>query len=191
MLGYFKSPELTAEAIDPEGWFHTGDIGKFEKGKFLVITDRKKEMFKLSSGKYIAPQVIENKLKESFFIEQAMVVGENEKFVSAIISPNFSFLHDWCARHKIHYDNNKELIQIPDVIKRFQREVNEINKQTGQFEQIKRFRLVAEQWTPNTGELSPTLKLRRRILYENYKDILESIYGQGKSQDMRGVDNGD
>lgn len=188
MMGYFKAPELTAEAIDTEGWFHTGDIGRFEKGKLLVITDRKKEMFKLSSGKYIAPQVIENKLKESFFIEQAMVVGENEKFVSAIISPNFSFLHDWCSRHKIHFNNNKELIQIPEVIKRYQREVNEINKQTGQYEQIKRFRLVAEQWSANTGELSPTLKLRRRILYENYKDILEGIYGEGKSKDMRGMD---
>ena len=99
MLGYYKAPELTAEVIDKDGWFHTGDIGKIEKGKFLVITDRKKEMFKMSSGKYVAPQVIENKLKESFFIEQAMVVGENEKFVSAIISPNFSFLHDWCSRH--------------------------------------------------------------------------------------------
>ena len=188
MQGYYKSPEQTAEAIDTEGWFHTGDIGKFEKGKFLVITDRKKEMFKLSSGKYIAPQVIENKLKESFFIEQVMVVGENEKFASAIVSPNFSFLHDWCSRHKIHFENNQELIQKPEVIKRYQREINEINSQTGQHEQIKRFRLVPDSWSPQTGELSPTLKLRRRVVYEKYSEILESIYGQGKSQDMRGLD---
>ncbi len=188
MQGYYKSPEQTAEAIDTEGWFHTGDIGKFEKGKFLVITDRKKEMFKLSSGKYIAPQVIENKLKESFFIEQVMVVGENEKFASAIVSPNFSFLHDWCSRHKIHFENNQELIQKPEVNKRYQREINEINSQTGQHEQIKRFRLVPDPWSPQTGELSPTLKLRRRVVYEKYSEILESIYGQGKSQDMRGLD---
>ncbi len=188
MQGYFKSPELTAEAIDPEGWFHTGDIGKFERGKFLVITDRKKEMFKLSSGKYIAPQVIENKLKESFFIEQVMVVGENEKFASAIVSPNFSFLHDWCSRHKVHFQNNQELIQMPEVVKRYQREINEINSQTGQHEQIKRFRLVPDQWSPQTGELSPTLKLRRRVVYEKYSDVLEGIYGEGKSQDMRGLD---
>ncbi len=190
MLGYFKSPELTAEVIDSEGWFHTGDIGKFEKGKFLVITDRKKEMFKLSNGKYIAPQVIENKLKESFFVEQAMVVGENEKFVSAIISPNFSFLHDWCSRYKIHYENNMELIKIPDVIARFQKEINSLNKNLGSHEQIKRIRLVSEQWTPQTGELSPTLKLRRRVIYNKYEAILEEIYGHARDNAPRGV-NGD
>lgn len=190
MLGYFKSPELTAEVIDSDGWFHTGDIGKFEKGKFLVITDRKKEMFKLSNGKYIAPQVIENKLKESFFMEQAMVVGENEKFVSAIISPNFSFLHDWCSRYKIHFENNMELIKIPDVIARFQKEINSLNKNLGSHEQIKRIRLVSEQWTPQTGELSPTLKLRRRVIYNKYEAILEEIYGHARDQAPRGV-NGD
>jgi len=190
MLGYYKSPEQTAEAIDADGWFHTGDIGKFEQGKFLVITDRKKEMFKLSNGKYIAPQVIENKLKESFFVEQAMVVGENEKFVSAIISPNFSFVHDWCSRHKIHYENNIELIKIPEVIARFQKEINTLNNQLGSHEKIKRIRLVAEQWTPQTGELSPTLKLRRRVIYDRYEPILEDIYGHSKNQEARGV-NGD
>lgn len=188
MLGYYKAPEATAEAIDSEGWFHTGDIGKFEKGEFLVITDRKKEMFKLSNGKYIAPQVIENKLKESFFIEQVMVVGENEKFVSAIISPNFSFLHDWCSRYKIHYENNKELIKIPDVIARYQKEINVINSQLGSHEKIKRIRLVAEQWSPQTGELSPTLKLRRRVIYQNYDALLEEIYGHAKGQEARGVE---
>jgi len=190
MLGYYKSPEQTAEAIDADGWFHTGDIGKFEQGKFLVITDRKKEMFKLSNGKYIAPQVIENKLKESFFVEQAMVVGENEKYVSAIISPNFSFVHDWCSRHKIHYENNIELIKIPEVIARFQKEINTLNNQLGSHEKIKRIRLVADQWTPQTGELSPTLKLRRRVIYDRYESILEEIYGHPKNQEARGV-NGD
>jgi long-chain acyl-CoA synthetase len=190
MLGYYKAPELTAEVIDSEGWFHTGDIGKLEKGKFLVITDRKKEMFKMSSGKYVAPQVIENKIKESFFIEQVMVVGENEKFVSAIISPNFSFLHDWCARHKVHFENNKELVTLPEVIARYQREINNINNQLGGFDKIKRFRLVPDQWSPQTGELSPTLKLRRRVIYDNYDSLLQEIYRHAKTQDTRGV-NGD
>ena len=119
MMGYYKAPDLTAEMIDKDGWLHTGDIGVIEDGKFLRITDRKKEMFKLSAGKYIAPQVIENKLKESSFIEQAMVIGENEKFASAILSPNFSFLHDWCSIHKIQFRDNNELIELPEVIDRF------------------------------------------------------------------------
>jgi long-chain acyl-CoA synthetase len=142
-------------------------------------------MFKLSNGKYIAPQVIENRIKESFFVEQAMVVGENEKFVSAIISPNFSFLHDWCSRYKIHFDNNMEVVRIPEVIARFQKEINALNKQLGSHEQIKRFRLVADQWTPQSGELSPTLKLRRRVIYDRYEPILEEIYGHAKNLDTK------
>ncbi|NLJ43655.1 MAG: long-chain fatty acid--CoA ligase [Bacteroidales bacterium] len=180
MAGYYKAPELTAEAIDSEGWFHTGDIGIFEEGKFLRITDRKKEIFKLSAGKYIAPQVIENKLKESFFIEQAMVIGENEKFASALISPNFGFLHDWCSKHKIQFRDNSELIELPDVIEQFSREVKEVNKSLGEHEQIKRFRLVTEEWTPQSGELSPTLKLKRNLIAEHYKDIIAEIYFSGE-----------
>lgn len=176
MLGYYKSPELTAEVIDSEGWFHTGDIGTMVEGKYLKITDRKKEIFKLSSGKYIAPQVIENKLKESFFIENAMVIGENEKFASALISPNYEFLHNWAGIHGIRFRDNMELIRKPEVIARFQKEVNEINKTLGQTENVKRFRLVVEEWSPQTGELSPTLKLKRKVLQEHYKDVLNEIY---------------
>ncbi len=176
MMGYYREPELTAEVIDSGGWFHTGDIGRIEDGRFLRITDRKKEMFKLSAGKYISPQVIENKLKESIFIEQAMVIGENEKFASALISPNFTFLHDWCSIHRIQYRDNTDLVEIPEVIERFAREVREINKNLGEFEQIKRFRLVTEEWTPQTGELSPTLKLRRNILTGRYQNIINEIY---------------
>jgi long-chain acyl-CoA synthetase len=176
MMGYYKAPELTARAIDSEGWFHTGDIGILEEGKFLRITDRKKEMFKLSAGKYIAPQVIENKLKESFFIEQAMVIGENEKFASALLSPNFAFLHDWSYEHKIHFQDNSDLIENPEVIERFSREVKEVNKSLGEYEQIKRFRLVNEEWSPQGGELSPTLKLRRNYLMKRYKDLISEIY---------------
>jgi len=180
MMGYYKAPDLTAEMIDKDGWLHTGDIGVLEEGKFLKITDRKKEMFKLSAGKYIAPQVIENKLKESFFIEQAMVIGENQKFASAILSPNFTFLHDWCSIHKIQFRDNGELIELAEVIERFTREVKEVNKSLGEFEQIKRFRLVTEEWSPLTGELSPTLKLKRNYLSKEYKDIIAEIYFNGE-----------
>jgi long-chain acyl-CoA synthetase len=176
MMGYYKEPDQTREVIDSDGWFHTGDIGVLIENKYLKITDRKKEMFKLSSGKYVAPQVIENKLKESFFIEQVMVVGENEKFASAIISPNFTFLHNWCSIHRIQFQDNKDLIQIPQVIERFQKEVTFINKSLGLTEQIKRFRLVGEEWTQQTGELSPTLKLKRKYISDKYRDVIEDIF---------------
>ncbi len=178
MMGYYKAPELTAEVIDKDGYFHTGDIGIIEDGKFLRITDRKKEMFKLSAGKYIAPQPIENRLKESFFIEQAMVIGENEKFASAIISPNFPYLHDWCSLHKIQFRDNNELIEIPEVIERVSREIREINKSLGEHENIKRFRMVTEEWSPQSGELSPTLKLKRNLLAKHYSDIIAEIYSR-------------
>jgi len=176
MMGYYKAPELTSEAIDSEGWFHTGDIGIFEDGIFLRITDRKKEMFKLSAGKYIAPQPIENRLKESFFIEQAMVIGENEKVAAAIISPNFTFLHDWCTIHKVQFRDNAELVRIPEVIERYGREVKDINKTLAEHEQIKKFRLVTDEWSPVTGELSPTLKLKRNVIASKYRDLIEEIY---------------
>ncbi len=182
MMGYYKAPEMTAEVIDENGWFHTGDIGVFEDGKYLKITDRKKEIFKLSGGKYIAPQMIENKLKTSNLIEQVMVIGANEKFASALISPNFPLLHDWCADHKIHYENNKELIKIPEVMEKIQREVNKINKTLGSHEQISRIRLVCEEWTPATGELSPTLKLRRNAVAVKYQHLINDIYSAGKGK---------
>jgi long-chain acyl-CoA synthetase len=180
MLGYYKEPGLTREVIDDEGWLHTGDIGMFVEEKYLKITDRKKEMFKLSSGKYIAPQAIENKLKESMFIEQVMVIGENQKFASAIIAPEFNFLHKWAIIHGIDFRDNVALIQHPKVIARYQRVVNEMNKQLGLTEQIKRFRLVYEEWSPNTGELSPTLKLRRKFIAEKYQKLIEEIFSVQK-----------
>jgi len=183
MKGYYKEPGLTREVIDADGWFHTGDVGMLVDDKYLKITDRKKEIFKLSSGKYIAPQVIENKLKESFFIQQVMVVGENEKFASGIISPNFPFLHEWASRHQIKFTDNEELISRKDVADRFQREVNEVNKSLGEHEKIKRIRLVKDEWSTATGELSPTLKLKRKPLYEKYEAILKEIYSAGKSEE--------
>jgi long-chain acyl-CoA synthetase len=180
MKGYYKAPELTEEVMDKNGWFHTGDIGTFEDGKYLKITDRKKEIFKLSGGKYIAPQMIENKLKTSNLIEQVMVIGANEKFASALISQNFPLLHDWAVEQKIHFENNKSLIQIPEVIEKIRKEVNKINKTLGSHEQILRIRLVCEEWTPASGELSPTLKLRRNMVAVKYQHIIEEIYSVGK-----------
>lgn len=181
MKGYYKSPELTAEVFDEEGWFHTGDIGILEDGIYLKITDRKKEIFKLSGGKYIAPQMIENKLKASNFIEQVMVIGANEKFASALISPNFPLLHNWCAEQKINFNENSELIRTPQVVEEIQKEVSNINKTLGSHEQISRIRLVCEEWTPTSGELSPTLKLRRKVVAEKYKDLIDDIYSVRKN----------
>ena len=181
MKGYYKAPELTSEVIDSAGWFHTGDIGLLEDGKYLKITDRKKEIFKLSGGKYIAPQMIENKLKASNLIEQVMVIGANEKFASALISPNFPLLHDWCSKNKIHFEDNKDLIQIPEVVAQIQREVNTINKTLGSHEQISRIRLVCEEWTPNSGELSPTLKLRRNMVAVKYQKLINDIYSVSRN----------
>jgi long-chain acyl-CoA synthetase len=189
MKGYYKAPELTAEVIDEDGWFHTGDIGVLEDGKFLKITDRKKEMFKLSNGKYVAPQAVENKFKESIFIEQIMVVGENEKFASALISPNFNHLHFWASKHKIHYRDNEELVKSAEVIARFQKEVNKINKNLSSTENVKRFRIVCDEWSPQTQELSPTLKLKRKNIYKKYDHILRDIYlyNSGNSNGINGT----
>jgi len=199
MSGYFKAPELTDKVIDSEGFFHTGDIGEFDTDNYLRITDRKKEMFKLSAGKYIAPQPIENSLKESYFIEQVMVIGENQKFASALISPDFSYLHDWCFLHKIQFRDNSELIEIPEVVERYTREVRDVNKNLGEYEQIKRFRLVTEEWTPQTGELSPTLKLKRAVIKQRYHDVINEIYSIREKENVvdkvvgrirKGVKNG-
>ena len=176
MQGYYKDPEYTKQVIDEEGWFHTGDIGELIDGVFLKITDRKKEIFKLSAGKYVAPQVLENKLKESDFIENIMVIGENEKFASAIISPNFNHLHFWASKHKVHYRDNASLIKHAQTIARMQKEIEKFNKGLAAHEQVKRFRLVIDEWTPQTGELSPTLKLKRVVLTKKYKSIIAEIY---------------
>ena len=176
MLGYYKDHEYTKQVVDKDGWFHTGDVGMLEDGKFLKITDRKKEIFKLSSGKYVAPQIIENKFKESIFIEQIMVVGENEKFASALISPNLEYLHSWATLHKIQFRDNTELVNDKQVMLRVQKELDKTNKTLGEHEKIKRFRLVCEEWSPQSGELSPTLKLKRSVIYKKYDHILSEIF---------------
>jgi long-chain acyl-CoA synthetase len=181
MLGYYKDPEYTAQVIDSEGWFHTGDIGELVNGKYLKITDRKKDIFKLSAGKYVAPQLIENMLRESEYIEQVMVIGENEKQVAAIISPNFNTLHYWALKYKLHYRDNSELINLPQTHEKMRKVLDVFNKNLAPHEQIKQFRLVVDEWTPNNGLLSPTLKLRRAPLMEKYKDLIADIYGKEKS----------
>jgi long-chain acyl-CoA synthetase len=180
MMGYYKEPELTSEVIDKDGWFHTGDVGMLDEGKYLKITDRKKEIFKLSGGKYIAPQLIENKLKESVLIEQAIVIGNNEKFASALISPSFIYLHECCQENKILFTDNADLISQPEVIAMFQAEVKEVNKTLGLHEEIKRFRLVSDSWSAQSGELSQTLKLKRKVVENKYCDIIEEIFAASR-----------
>lgn len=176
MMGYYKDPKHTAEVIDQEGWFHTGDIGELVDGKYLKITDRKKELFKLSNGKYIAPQPIENKLKESFYIQQTMVFGENQKFASALIIPNFQTLGQWARKQRVHFHNHAELIKKPEVIRHFEDEIRRLNKKLSVNEQIKKIVLLADEWTPSTGELTTTLKLRRKKIAEKYHALLQGIY---------------
>jgi long-chain acyl-CoA synthetase len=183
MLGYYKELKLTEEVIDKEGWFHTGDIGIFIHGKYLKITDRKKEIFKISSGKYIAPQVIENRLKESVFVDQVMVIGENQKFASALITPDFEYLHKWASINQISFGDNEELINNPFVFAQYQKEVSEMNLNLSDHEKIKRFRLVSDEWTAETGELSPTLKLKRKVLYKKYTDVINNIFSVDKNSD--------
>jgi len=182
MMGYYQQPELTAEVIDKDGWFHTGDIGILDEGKYLKITDRKKEIFKLTGGKYIAPQMIENKLKESMFIDQVIVIGDHEKFASALIAPNFEYLQNWCEENKILYTDNVKIINHPKVQAVLQNEVKEINKTLGQHEEIKRFRLIADSWSPQTGELSQTLKLKRKFIEAKYKDLTEEIFASSREE---------
>jgi len=177
MLGYYKDPSLTKQVLDEEGWFHTGDVGHLEDGRFLKITDRKKEIFKLSSGKYIAPQPIENRMKESSFIDQVMVVGEHEKFASALLVPDFKYLREWCAARDLKTgDEPDEIINLPEVIAAYNEEVSKINKSLSDWEHINRFRIVPDEWSPASGELSASLKLKRKVVLEKYPELLDSIY---------------
>ena len=177
MMGYFKDEQLTNEVI-VDGYFHTGDIGEFDKDGFLKITDRKKEMFKTSGGKYIAPQLIENTMKQSRFIEQIMVIGADEKMPAAFIQLSFEFVKEWAKIHKIDIgETNKALIENTKVIQRIQEEVDVLNEKFGNWEKIKRFELTEDVWSIDGGQLTPTLKLKRKIVMEKYKDLYTKIYG--------------
>jgi long-chain acyl-CoA synthetase len=176
MMGYYNDPVLTSSVFDSDGWFHTGDIGYIEEGKFLMVTDRKKEIFKLSNGKYIAPQLIENIFRESNLIDQIMVVGEHEKFASALISPDFKYFDELKSSGKMDFSDTEELIRKPEIQSFFSSEIENINKKLSPAEKINRFRLVPDEWTPASGELSPTLKLRRQFISNKYRDLLEEVY---------------
>ena len=176
MKGYYNRPDLTAEVIDSEGWFHTGDIGEWVDGKFLKITDRKKELFKTSGGKYIAPQVIENKMKESKFIEQIMVVGESQRFVSALIVPSFMNLRDWAKENGLGVVDNHQIVDNSKIKELINAEVERLNKDFGKWEQIKKFTLLDEEWTIEGGELTPTLKLKRKAVLELNKAHVAEMY---------------
>jgi long-chain acyl-CoA synthetase len=177
MMGYYKDEEKTKEAIDENGYFHTGDIGEIDSEGFLKITDRKKEMFKTSGGKYVAPQLIENMMKQSRFIEQIMVIGEGEKMPAAFIQPNFQFLTDWAKHKGIAFENWKDLCSNERVIARYQREVEEHNQKFGKWERVKTFELTPEEWTIQAEHLTPTLKLKRRNIKARYQDLYIKIYG--------------
>lgn len=175
MLGYYKNEELTAEVMTEDGWFKTGDVGIIDNG-FLKITDRKKELFKTSGGLYIAPQQIENKLKESRFIEQAIVVGEGKKFPAALIVPNFEVLMEELSKKLMYITDQSELIKEPKVLKLFEKEVKKVNDQLGKWAGVKAYRIVDTSWTPDSGELTPTLKLKRRVIHEKYEHLIADIY---------------
>lgn len=178
MLGYYNNQTATDEVIDKEGWFHTGDIGVFQEEKFLKITDRKKEIFKTSGGKYIAPQAMENKFKESRFIEQIIVVGENEKFPSAMIVPCFAYIKEWSAKNGLNLENstNEEIATNEAVYKQIKGEVNNFNQGFGNWEQIKKFVLLPKEFTIEGDELTPTLKFKRKKILAKYQKEYLEIY---------------
>jgi long-chain acyl-CoA synthetase len=176
MKGYVNRPERTSEVIDSEGWFHTGDIGVMDDDRYLQITDRKKEIFKTSTGKYIAPQPIEQRFSESPFIEFILVFGEDRKYAAALIVPNFDHLKSWCRIKHIPYRSTMEAVSDKNIILRINEEVSRINRELGQTEKIKKFRLLPNEWTIESGELSPTMKLRRKFIQEKYYKEIEETY---------------
>ncbi len=176
MMGYYQRPELTAEVVQG-GWFHTGDIGTWVENRFLKITDRKKEIFKTAGGKYVAPQVVENKMKESIFIEQMIVIGNGRKFVSALIVPAFAHIRKWLSDRKTEAPaDNAALIRMPQVVELIQAQVDKYNPLFSHPEQVKKFALLPEEWTIDTGELTPTIKIKRKVIEGKYASQIEALY---------------
>lgn len=175
MKGYYKRPDLTAETVI-DGWLHTGDIGELVNGKFLKITDRKKELFKTSGGKYVAPQPIENKMKESPFIEQIMVIGNERKFVSALLVPSFNILKKWMSQNNIPFTTNEAACENPQVIAMYEKIAERYNAGFNHVEQVKKFKLLPQEWGVETGEMTPKLSLKRKAILEKYKDAIDEIY---------------
>jgi long-chain acyl-CoA synthetase len=182
MLGYYKNPELTAEVLE-DGWFHTGDIGELDKDSFLKITDRKKEIFKTSGGKYVAPLPIENKMKENYFIEQMMVVGSEKKFVAALIVPSYTHLKPWCKQNEISFSSNNELVKDARVIELYQSIINTYNPEFNHVEQVKKITLLPDEWSIDSGELTPTGKMKRKVITEKYKTAIDKMYPCEVSED--------
>ncbi|MCH7515569.1 MAG: AMP-binding protein, partial [Bacteroidetes bacterium] len=177
-----KRPDFTKEVIDEYGWFHTGDVGELVDGRFLKITDRIKEIFKTSGGKFVAPQPIENKMKESLFIEQIVVIGENRNFTAALIIPNFKFIKDWAKKKELNLSTKKEIVNSVDVKNRIWEDVCHYNERFGKIQQIKKFALIEDEWSVETGELTPTSKIKRRIIKEKYQDLFEKIYSESETK---------
>lgn len=180
MMGYYKNPQLTQEAFDADGWFKTGDIGEWIDNHFLKITDRKKEIFKTAGGKYVAPQVVENKMKESPFIEQIMVIGSGRKFVSALIVPSVTNIRKYMKDHNMPAapDSNEALVKMPEVIELVQKQIDKFNPLFSHPEQIKKFALLPNEWTIDGGEMTPTIKLKRKVIEQKYANVIEMIYGE-------------
>jgi long-chain acyl-CoA synthetase len=176
MMGYYKDPELTAQVIDSDGWFHTGDTGKITPEGLLTITGRLKSMFKTSFGKYVNPETIESKFSESHFIENIVVFGENKKFAAALIVPDFMYLKSWCETNNIKYTTNAEMINNVDVNTKIREEIKNYNSSFGDYEQIKRYQLIADEWSVKSGILSPTQKIKRKIIAERYADVIEKMF---------------
>jgi long-chain acyl-CoA synthetase len=176
MMGYYKDEDLTKAAFTDDGWFKTGDIGHVDKDGFLYVTDRKKEIFKLSNGKFIAPQLLEGVFKQSAFIDQMMVVGEHQKFASALIVPDFEAIRNWCKESGIAIGKDDILTEKPEVMDHIQKEVNLFNKRVNAHERLQRVKLISDNWSPESGELSATLKLKRSVVNERYKTLIEEIY---------------
>lgn len=176
MLGYYNDEELTKQVIDSDGWFHTGDLGKFTDKGQLMLTGRLKNIFKTSFGKYVNPQVIEEKLTESAFIEHVVVVGENQKFAAALISPDFNFLKGWCERHDMVFTTPEELAKNPKILSRYLKEIEKYNAFFGEAEKIKKFELISDEWSQLTDILTPTMKVKRKLIQEKYKEVIEHLY---------------
>ncbi len=175
MMGYYKKPQLTAETVI-DGWLHTGDIGIFEDGKYLKITDRKKELFKTSGGKYVAPAAIENKMKESPFIEQIMIIGADEKFVGALIVPSIANLKEWMKLKGINFTTNEDAVNNPKVLELYRELVDSFNKFFNHVEQVKKFELLPHEWSIETGEMTPKLSMKRKVIMEKFKSAIDNIY---------------
>ena len=176
MKGYYRAPELTAEVIDSEGYFHTGDLGVIDEEGFLCLTGRVKEIFKTSMGKYVSPALVENTMMESPFISSIIVVGEGQKFAGALIVPNFDQLSLWCRENKLSFINNELMVKDKAVITLFRQEVDRLNKNLGDYERVQRFELLSSEWSANKGEITSTLKIRREVIQRHYKEQIERLF---------------